>query len=260
MSGEYQTIGGYGIDLNGINPASGDPINLGALVDIRGDNTDTTTNFDALDRTGNGHTFRQATAADKPTIVTVVEANNQLGFRLDGVSDFLASINTAAFWQFISNGNGFTNYSVVVPRALPAGGAQLHSNYTVGAQTGIQIGCQTASLVFNVFENIGAFSVTMNESTVFTIGQCTSIVTSYTEGAAPNEWGGWIGNHLLQQGNSALAPGTNTPAATMNLGRRANGTGFWQVDVLQSSWWNRALTNEEKVKLAIYTLNRYKST
>lgn len=256
---DYQTIGGYGIDFLGINPALGDPVALGALVALRGDSTSTATDFDALDRTGNGHTFRQTIAASKPTIVSLPELNNQLAFRADGTDDHLISIDPATFWEFISDGTGFTVFQVHVPRNAAA--AQFMSNITTGTTAGIQIGSNISSLSYNIFNDAGAFSVTVTETSFFTIGFPISFLASYQEGAAPTEWQlSTGGKHALQAGNSALAPGTATPAATMNLFRRANGTQHALIDMAEWAMWNRLVTDEERLRLAYYTLNRYRTT
>lgn len=239
----------------GLNAAAGDPVVLGAYAAWRGDATLTTTDFDWLDRTGHGHTMRQTVAAAKPTVVTVAEANSQLGLRFDGVDDYLASIDAATSWKFTGDGTGVTAWSVWTVRAV-AGVCQLFSTLGASSLAAWQLSQNTSGLSTFCSNNAGASVVATALPACLVVGEPTSAFYSYKEGTSP-ECQGKIARHTYASLDSAIAPATNDPPNTLQIGRRANGTNFLQADLLECALWNTTLTAAQQVALAIYTLNRY---
>lgn len=234
------------------------PLTLSPFAWWRGDTTDTATNFDMLDRSGNGHTLRQATAADKPTIVQPSEIGGADAVRFDGSTDFLASTEAAATWAFMSNGLGCDYWILLIPRTVSAG-LSIVDSYTSGANTAFRIlfggTASTARLVIN--DNAGAAAVDASLASSFVVATPILLRAFTLEGGSPEFH--WNKNNSGSPATGTATFGANNPAATFNMGRRANGTAFANFDMADSFVFNRVLSAGEATSLYGYFTSRYGS-
>lgn len=204
--------------------------------------------------------MRQTVAAAKPTVVTPAEANGQLALRFDGVDDYLQSIDTAASWLFTIDGTGLTQWAVWVVRNVVAT-QQIFGNYTAGATTGGNFGQQGNIANQAMTNNAGAFTTAATFANYcIAAGEVNSLLFTYKEGIATPEYEMRSQCHLLAKGDSATPPGTNVPGATLNIGRRANGSNFLQADLLEAAIWSTPITRAQRVALGLYSLDRYAAT
>jgi len=214
-----------------VTAAEFDPLEHAAIfAAYRADTTDTATNFDWTDLTGNGHTLRQATTDDKPTVTTAAELGGREVIRFDGVSDYLAAIDVAATYTFLHDGAGADVWAVGVMRDNTAGESVIDT-YSAGAATGFRIlrGGTGPVVRTTTLTNAGGFSADLTSTGPFTQDQPFIVRVTVKTGATREV-------ELFANGasvaNSALTtPGTNAPPATLNVGRRPNGSSFCQVDL-----------------------------
>lgn len=235
-----------------------DPLTLAPYAHWRGDSTDTATNFDWTDRTGHGHTLRQATAANKPTIVTPSEILSQPALRFDGSNDFLEAIDAASNYTLLHNGAGVSVYMLLIPRALTVNARILA---TVTAGTGWFFGQGTVSgfLRCDALDNAGAFVFTGAATQIagaFAVGTPVLLSYFYRESASP-EFDVRTNNVTGASGTTAIAPGSNAPATTLNLGRRPDGGNFSQIDVAEILILDRVASAAENIATTDYFRHRY---
>lgn len=233
-----------------------DPDSTTPFSRYRGDSTDTATNFDWTDLTGNGRTLRQATAADKPTIVQPAEIGGMDALRFDGTSDFLASIAAASDYTFMHNGTGCSGMTLIIPRNALVAHDSILETYTGGANTAFRVlfGVTATTARFLVTDNAGAFAVDANITSAFAVDTPVLLSWFYLEGNSP-EYSVRVDNGTPTTGSATW--GTNAPAAPLNVGRRANGTGFGQFDIAELFIWNRLITPTENANMVAYFTGRY---
>jgi hypothetical protein len=235
-----------------------DPLSLSPFAWWRGDSTDTATNFDLLDRSGNNHRLRQAAASPTlmPTIVQPAEIGGLDAIRFDGVDDYLASIDAAATWAFTNNGLGADMWLMVIPRTVSAG-LSIVDNYTAGAQTAFRIifggTASTARLVVN--DNAGANAVDANLVSSFVVATPILLRATLLEGGSPEY--SWNKDNGGSPATGTATFGANNPAATLNMGRRANGTAFANFDFVDGFAFDRVLTAGEATSLYGYFTDLY---
>lgn len=233
-----------------------DPLLLTPFAAYRGDVANTATNFDWTDRTGNGHTLRQATGADKPSIVTPSEIRNQSALRFDGVSDYLAAIDAASNYTFTVNGSGVSVYALIIPRTALVAGESIVDTYTSGANTSFRLlfGATASTARVQVMNNAGAFAVDALAASAFAVGTPVLISLLMQDNASP-EYDLRANNVPAATGSATF--GTNAPPAALNVGRRANGTAFGEFDIAELVIFNRLVTPGENAILCGYFQKRY---
>jgi hypothetical protein len=253
-----------GADLSGFGaPAPFDPSQLAPFAWWRGDTTDTATNFDWLDKSGNGHILRQATAADKPTIVTPAEIGGQAALRFDGVSDFLASTEAAPIWTFLHapGASGCEMHSVCVPRALPANG-YFHTTQQGGQPFHLLLTADGGTTIYDRFQlliarNDGSTVVNVTTVPVLAIGAPVRLGVALIDDGGPNEYEIFV-NAASMLTAGGLNFGTNAPANTLTLCKRPGMlTQYMQLDYAELIVFNRELLVAERAQLNAYFVARY---
>lgn len=232
------------------------PLELGAFAAYRGDVTDTASNFDWTDRTGHGHTLRQATADNKPTVVTPSEIGGASALRFDGTNDRLVGIDAAGNYTFLHNGAGMFFEAVIIPRTALVANDAIMSTYAGGASFCLVFGT-TATQARNIYFN-NAAGVTADAVAAggFAIDTPVRITGSYKESASP-EWDIRVNNVSISSGSSATAPGSNAAAAALNVGTHANGTAPGEFDIAELVIFDRVLTSLERDFLDAHLVARY---
>ena len=244
-----------GTVING-PPAPFDPLSTSPFAAWRADVVDTATNFDWTDRTGNGHVLRQATGANKPTVVDPSEIASASALRFDGTDDYLASTEAAATWTFAHTGAGSALWIVAIPRNTTAS-THFLGTYNGGATPGFWLlKAATATTLRMVgFTDAGGFSCDLNAASALALDTPFAALVSLETGASPEAA---IEPTAGAGASSALTtPGAAAPSATLNIGRRSNGTAYSQIDIAEIIVWDRRLTSDEKTSLAAYRLERY---
>lgn len=248
-------------DVGGpIAPPAFSPLQLGPFAWYRGDSTDTATNFDWLDLSGNGHTLRQATAADKPTIVTPAELNGQSALRFDGVSDFLASIEAASTWTFLHapGAGGCEVHLVCVPRALLANGYFLTTQQSANPYYLLLSGGGSNDAVrLLVANNVGAAALDVTTVPVMAIGSGIRVATAMIDDGGGNEYEVFVnGSSMLTAGGITF--GSNNPIQTLHLCKRPGMlTQYAQLDIAEVFIRDTRLSAGERAQLNAYFVARY---
>lgn len=245
---------GFGAPFGG-GAAPFDPASLLPYAWWRSDNVDTATNFDWLDKSGNGRVQRQSTAGLKPAVTAAV-VDGKPALRFDGVDDFLLSTAPATDWTYLHDGTGCETWSFVVPRALTAS-SLLWATYSSGANPGAWLQWPVDVVRMLGFTDIGGFSFDLLSPATLVVGTPVLIRASYLEGAA-TECQLFINNTLAASGASLLAPGSGPPPVTLNQGRRPIGANYAQVDYVEEFRFNRVLTALQRSNLYTrYFRSRY---
>lgn len=224
----------------------------------RGDATDTATNFDWLDRTGNGGTLRQASGSPlaMPTIVQPAEIGGRDALRFDGSDDFLQAIDLAANYVFMVNGSPFTMYTLLIPRGALVAGESIVDLFTSGVNTALRLlfGGVPSTARLLVLDNASGAAIDANVTSSFVIDTPVLLSFSADDGASPEY--AFKKNGVLGASGSAVF-GSNNPPAPLNVGRRANGTAFGQFDMAELLLYDRILTSVEEARLLRYFTTRY---
>lgn len=243
-----------------VGPLADEPLELGAFATYRGDAVEAGTNFDWVDRTGNGHTLRQATGAAKPTIVNPSEIGARPALRFDGVDDYLAAIDVASNYTFLHNGTGSEVHIVTIPRGALVAAASLISTYLGGAAAGYQLlhGGVITTCRNVLTDNAGAFNFDANATLAFALDTPVRIATAYLSGGSPER--DLLVNAVSGASGADGTAGTNAPGPALNVGRRPNGTSFAQHDIAEIVIFNRVLTAPERARLNAYFVARYSAT
>lgn len=250
-----------GTDLSGFGAAAPfDPSQLAPFAWWRGDLTDTATNFDWLDQSGNNHTLRQATAADKPTIVTPAELDGQSALRFDGSSDFLASTEAAATWNFLHNpgANGCEVHAVCVPRALLANAYFLTTQQSANPYyLLLSAGASNDAVRLLIANNAGAAALDVTTVPVMAVDAPVRVATAMVDDGGGNEYEVFInGSSMLTAGG--LTFGSNNPVQTLHLCKRPGMlTQYAQLDYAELLIFNRRLSGAERTNLNAYFVARY---
>jgi hypothetical protein len=237
-----------------------DPISLSPFAWWRGDTTDTATDFDWLDKSGNGHTLRQATAADKPTIVTPAEIGGEPALRFDGVSDFLASTEAAATWNLLHNpgATGCEVYDVVIPRALLANAyfsttQQSANPFYLSLSTG---GSNDAYRIL-ITRNDGSTVIDANAAAALAVDTPVRLCTALIDDGSASEYEIRV-NNVSGASGGGLSFGTSNPVQTLHLCKRPGMlTQYNQVDYVERLIFDRLLSASERNSLDAYFVARY---
>lgn len=233
------------------------PLVLGAFATWRGDVTDTATNFDWPCRTGEANNlFREATGANKPTIVFPTELGGLPALRGDGTNTRLVSTVGTARWNFLNQGP-MEVHVVTIPRAVVA------SRYLISTQNGnpcwsmVHSGSASGAnlRVFN-FTDAGAANYDVEAASVFALNTPVRISHAYegNTGSTP-ELVTRI-NNVVGHSGDAGAPGTNN-AGFLHLFQRGNNTTRAQHDIAEVVIFNRVLSTTERGLLDAYFQVRY---
>jgi len=250
-----------GTDLSGFGaPPPFDPSQLAPFAWWRGDLTDTATNFDWLDKSGNGHILRQATGADKPTIVTPAEIAGQSALRFDGTSDFLASIEAASTWTFLHapGAGGSEVYLVGIPRALLANAYFLNTQVAANPYyLLLSAGASNDAVRLLIANNAGAATLDVTTVPVMAVNTPIRINTAIDDDGDTNEYEVFVnGASMLTAGG--VTYGSNAPAATLTLCRRTTLlTQYNQIDLAEVLVFARRLSTTERTNLDNYAKARY---
>lgn len=234
------------------------PLALSAFAAWRADYTDTSTNFDWLDRTGNGHTLRQTTAGNKPTVVSDI-VNGRPVVRLDGTDDYLVSIDAAATWRFLHDGVGQTVFIVGVPRGAAS---SIYPWFSTADITGTNTG-------FTVFHrgpasNLASVCALNGSGTRLFLSEpagaakdavCVREVSWINDGGSP-EWVNYENGVLLSSGTVAAVPAAGDSTGTLHVGRYATGATYGHLDIAEIVIFNRELTADERTSMYAY-FDRY---
>jgi hypothetical protein len=237
-----------------------DPIMLSPFAWWRGDLTDTATNFDWLDKSGNGHTLRQATAADKPTIVTPAEIASRSALRFDGTSDFLASTEAASTWTFLHapGAGGAEVHAVCVPRALNANAYFLTTQQSANPYYLLLSGGASNDAVrLLIANNAGAAAVDVTTVPVMAVASPIRVATALIDDSGGNEYEVFVnGGSLLTAGGITF--GSNNPLQTLTLCKRPGLlSNYAQLDYAELVIFNRRLSAGERSSLNAYFVSRY---
>lgn len=236
------------------------PASLLPFAWYRGDTTDTATNFDWTDKSGNGHTLRQATAADKPTIVTPAEIAGQSALRFDGTSDYLQSIDPASTWTFMHapGASGCEVHSVVIPRALLANAYFYNTQVAANPyHLFLSAGGSNDAVRLLIANNAGAAALDVTTVPVMAVNTPIRLANYIIDDGSGNEY------EIFKDGASlatagGITFGTNNPAATLTLCRRTTLLSqYAQLDYAEMVIMNRKLTGTERTNLDNYFKTRY---
>lgn len=250
-----------GADLSGFGaPAPFDPSQLAPFAWYRGDTTDTATNFDWTDRSGNGHTLRQATAADKPTIVTPAEIGGQSALRFDGTSDFLASIEAASTWTFLHapGGSGCEVHAVCIPRALNANAYFLTTQQSANPYyLLLSAGASNDAVRLLVANNAGAAAIDVTTVPVMAVASPIRVATALIDDGGANEYEVFVnGSSMLTAGGITF--GSNNPLQPLTLCKRPGlASNYAQLDYAELLVFARRLSAGERANLNAYFVARY---
>lgn len=226
----------------------------------RADTTDTATNFDWLDKSGNGHTLRQATAADKPTIVTPAEIGGESALRFDGTSDFLSSTEAAATWTFlhVPGAAGSEVHEVVIPRALLA-----NHYYSTTQQSAnpffltLSAGAGNDGFRLLVTRNDGSTVIDANVAAALAVDTPVRLATCLIDDGSASEYEIMV-DGVVGASGGGLSFGTNAPAQTLHLCKRPGFlTQYNQTDYVERVVFDRKLTAGERSDLNAYFVARY---
>jgi hypothetical protein len=241
-------------------PPPFDPNMLSPFAWWRGDTTDTATNFDWIDKSGNGHILRQATVADKPTIVTPAEVGGEPALRFDGTSDFLASTEAASTWTFLHapGASGCEVHFVAIPRALLANAYFYTTQQSANPfQLLLTAGASNDAVRLLVTNNAGATVIDVSTVPVMAVAAPIRIAAALIDNGGGNEY------EILVDGASmvtagGLTFGTNNPAQTLHLCKRPGFlTQYAQLDYVEKIVFNRLLNSGERAALNAYFVARY---
>jgi hypothetical protein len=187
--------------------------------------------------------------------------NGLPAIRFDGSDDNLVSIAPASDWTHGSDGSGFEAWTCIIPRAITGGVSTIWGTYTSGAQSGITTIFSGANAVRSVGlrSTDGAITYDVTSASLpssVAVSMPLLIRVSYSEAASPKAEL-WFNNTQVATSGSAVAPTGAPPAASLNLGRRANGTANSQLDWFEDVRFARILTAAERTNLWTYFQTRY---
>jgi hypothetical protein len=254
-----QTLGAVpGVDI----AVSGfDPLTLGPRRWWRADTIDNATNFDLLDKTGNGGTQRQASGAPTamPTIVAPAEIGGKPALRFDGVNDYLAPIDAAANYAFLNRGAGFTVYALIIPRTALVAGESILDSYSSGANPGFRLlfGATATTVRFTMLNNAAGFAIDANATLAFVVGTPVLLTVRFIDDASANEFDLKKNNVSGATGAATLDASPNNPPAALNIARRPNGTAFAEIDFADCFLFDRDLSGAENTQMVAYFTARY---
>lgn len=232
------------------------PLLLEAFAAYRGDVTDTATNFDWTDRTGNDHTLREATALNKPTIVTPSEIGGMQALRGDGTNTRLVSIDGTSVYNFLNQGPA-ESHAVIIPRGALTAGRYIYDTQNANPCFAALFGGGTSNQLRTLnFNNAGGAVYDVLAANAFSLNTPVRISHVYRgdTGVTP-EYASRI-NNVVGQSGDAGAPGTNN-AGALHLFQRGNGTARAQIDFAELVLFDRELTDIERNVLDAYFIARY---
>lgn len=218
----------------------------------RADTVNTSTDFVLSDKFSTRHQ-RQVTAGAKPTVVT--GANGQPFVRFDGVDDFLISDAPASDYTYLHDATGSEVHIVVTPQSLATSWWGI-GDYNGGAAWQMLRGGAANDARFLLSNNAAGATVDYSVVGALNVGTCVRFGVSLKASGSP-DFAVFKNGALVTSGSIDGAARNNASTATFQLGRRANGTAFAQIDIAEIVMFTRVLTAYERAKLDKYFLSRY---
>ncbi|MBL7716231.1 MAG: putative Ig domain-containing protein, partial [Bdellovibrionales bacterium] len=224
------------------------------------------------DQSGNANDATQATAADRPIVTTGFGTNNSDAISFDGSSDFL----TLAGLGMANNIAGATVAMAQRHGSVPASTTQTFLGISANGATG---GTGTYRLNFRAISDAGA---TGCQNALQSDTDDNGAGASITPAVGPTVLYGSNFAHVTRANfanaagademlvkSSGVAEATNTTltfaanatnatnSAAINLGRRTNGSQFYNGDIAEVLFYGRKVTDAERDVLMQYYNARY---
>lgn len=211
-----------------------------------------------LDRAAPGHMFTQASASNQ---VAKPAASAAFGGRMTAqfsaaALNYYTSIAIPDAWGFIHRGSPGVTCAMIFRAVNPNTGTFL-SNITSGPNPGFGALIVTDTELAVTANNDAGVSFAMARAGAGTIDTSPALVVyRYGESASPKVRLRRKGQQLFAGATSA-APGSGVPAATMQIGRRANGTGYSSIELADLLFYDRPISDDEVEELAAYASSYY---
>ena len=235
-------------------------IDLGSGVTLNGSDVSAIT-----DRSGNGHNIEQTTPADQPLFVASAQ-NSLPGMEFDGVSEFMNSTEAASVWTLLHSGSDYGIFCVFkTTDANPDTSFNIFStssDATTERGIGVIYDDRLASarndmIRYRIYNgNFGVPLIAAEANDSFPANAYQVMGLEYDDTNTPN--GEILLDNVSQAtDNKAGSPSANVPAATLQVGRRANGTSFAKITVLEWIICNTVTSAADKTKIQNYFDTKY---